>query len=60
MPTALQSAVDAAWEERGRIGPDTGGEARDAVEEALERLDRGEARVAEPDGSGGWEPCTNG
>ena len=54
MPAALQSVVDAAWEERGRIGPDTGGEAREAVEEALERLDRGEARVAEPDGSGGW------
>ena len=54
MPEALQSAVDAAWEERGRIGPDTGGEAREAVEEALKRLDRGEARVAEPDGSGGW------
>ena len=54
MSAALQSAVDAAWEERGSIGPDTGGDARESVEAALERLDRGEARVAEPDGRGGW------
>ena len=27
---------------------------RDAVEQALALLDAGEARVAEPDGAGGW------
>ena len=54
MPTALQSAVDSAWEKRDSVGPGTRGEVREAVEEALERLDRGEARVAEPDGTGGW------
>ena len=54
MPTALQSAVDSAWEKRDSVGPGTRGEIREAVEEALERLDSGEARVAEPDGTGGW------
>ncbi len=54
MPTALQSAVDSAWEKRDSVGPGTRGEVREAVEEALERLDRGEVRVAEPDGTGGW------
>ena len=54
MAGALQTSVDAAWERRGSMGPDTKGEFREAVDEALERLDRGEARVAEPDASGGW------
>ena len=43
----IEAAIDRAWEERARIGPDTEGEAREAVEAALEALDRGEARVAE-------------
>ncbi len=54
MPRALQSIVDSAWDDRGTVGPETGGPVRDAVAEALELLDRGEARVAEPDGEGGW------
>jgi 2,3,4,5-tetrahydropyridine-2-carboxylate N-succinyltransferase len=43
----LQSAVEAAWEKREGLNAQTEGEARDAVETALELLDKGEARVAE-------------
>jgi len=48
----LERAVDGAWEEREGLGPDTKGEARDAVEQALDLLDSGQLRVAEKiDGS---------
>ena len=47
----LQTAVEAAWEDRDAIGPDTTGAAREAVDDALNLLDRGEARVAEKSGS---------
>jgi len=53
----LQSAIEAAWEDREGITPETGGEVRDAVEAALNGLDAGEFRVAEPrtaSGDGGW------
>jgi 2,3,4,5-tetrahydropyridine-2-carboxylate N-succinyltransferase len=43
----LERAVDGAWEEREGLGPDTKGEARDAVEQALDLLDSGQLRVAE-------------
>ncbi len=43
----LANAIDAAFERRDEIGPSTKGEVRDAVENALELLDRGAARVAE-------------
>lgn len=45
----LQAILDDAWENRAELGPQTKGETRDAVETALEMLDRGEARVAEPE-----------
>lgn len=47
----LQAAVEAAWDDRDAIGPDTTGAAREAVENALGLLDRGEARVAEKSGA---------
>ena len=53
----LQSAIEAAWEDREAITPETGGEVRDAVEAVLNGLDAGEFRVAEPraaSGDGGW------
>jgi len=53
MSDALQSAIDRAWDERTTVGPDTKGEIRDAVTEALELLDAGKRRVAEP-GANGW------
>ena len=49
----LASVIEAAFADRERIGFDTQGEVREAVEVALELLDRGEARVAEK-GEGGW------
>jgi 2,3,4,5-tetrahydropyridine-2-carboxylate N-succinyltransferase len=50
---ALRQGVDAAWEMRESLGPDTKGELRDIVESAVARLDSGEARVAEK-GPDGW------
>ena len=44
----LESLIDAAWDGREGIGLDTGGEIREAVEAALEGLDAGRFRVAEP------------
>ena len=52
---SLESLIDAAWERRADIGPaqvETG--LRAAVDQALALLERGERRVAEPDGQGGW------
>jgi 2,3,4,5-tetrahydropyridine-2,6-dicarboxylate N-succinyltransferase len=54
MTGALTDMIESAWEARDGISPQTSGEVRDAVSEALRLLDRGEARVAEPDGQGGW------
>ena len=53
MSDALQSAIDRAWDERTTIGPETKGETREAVMEALDLLDSGRRRVAEP-GETGW------
>jgi 2,3,4,5-tetrahydropyridine-2-carboxylate N-succinyltransferase len=50
---ALQSAIDAAFEDRANIGPSTTGPSRAAVEEALSLLDQGKLRVAEK-GASGW------
>ncbi len=52
--TDLPAIIDAAWDDRANLGFSTGGDVRHAVEQALTLLDRGEARVAEPDGQGGW------
>ena len=43
----LQTLIEKAFEDRATINAATRGHARDAVEEALELLDRGKARVAE-------------
>ena len=50
----MKDIIERAWEERESLGFDSKGEVRDAVESALAMLDSGEARVAEPDGAGGW------
>ena len=47
----LQAAIDAAWETRAEISPQTEGPAREAVVAALAMLDSGAARVAEKSGS---------
>jgi 2,3,4,5-tetrahydropyridine-2,6-dicarboxylate N-succinyltransferase len=47
----LRSTIEAAFETRSDIGPDTGGPVRAAVEAAFELLDTGAARVAERRGN---------
>ena len=53
--TALQARIEARWAKRDQLSPATTGADRASVEEALEMLDSGQARVAEPDGNGGWK-----
>jgi len=53
MTQQLAATIDAAWESRAEISTATTGEVRDAVEAALDLLDSGRARVAEP-GNEGW------
>ena len=55
----LAQVVEAAFADRERIGFDTRGEVRDAVETALDLLDRGELRVAEKTGRAAG-PSTSG
>ena len=45
--SALETAVNAAWDKRDGLNPATKGEVRDAVEATLEALDAGKLRVAE-------------
>ncbi|GAA0661993.1 2,3,4,5-tetrahydropyridine-2-carboxylate N-succinyltransferase [Sphingomonas insulae] len=54
MSQNLATVIDTAWDNRADLSFGTTGEVRDAVEAALGLLDAGEARVAEPDGAGGW------
>ena len=54
MTAHLAQAIEAAWDDRASVTPESH-EVRDHVERALAMLDSGEARVAEPDGNGGWQ-----
>ena len=51
---ALQQPIEQLWERLDSLSPATGGDARKTVEAALDLLDSGEQRVAEPTGSG-WQ-----
>src|SRR6202521_3700261 len=51
----LAKIIDDAFEKRDSVGPATAGAVRDAVDAALELLDRGEARVAERGATGNWQ-----
>jgi 2,3,4,5-tetrahydropyridine-2-carboxylate N-succinyltransferase len=53
MTDTLIPQIEEAWENRDAITP--GSDVRHAVSNALKLLDNGEARVAEPDGNGGWK-----
>ncbi len=53
--TELETAIEAAWENRAEITPATGGETREAIEATLEALDSGQLRVAEPGADGEWK-----
>ena len=52
--TELAAAIEAAWEARDTVTP-ASSDVRKIVDEALALLDSGQARVAEPDGNGGWK-----
>jgi 2,3,4,5-tetrahydropyridine-2,6-dicarboxylate N-succinyltransferase len=52
--TDLAKTIDDAFEQRESVGPATKGATRDAVEAALDLLDRGAARVAEKAADGTW------
>jgi len=51
----LESEIEAAWNIRDTITPSTEGKVRDAIEETLEALDKGELRVAEKTESNVWK-----
>ncbi len=50
----LQPRIEALWAKRDGLSPTTTGADRIDIEAALELMDSGRARVAEPDGAGGW------
>jgi len=51
----LKFTIDSAWERRAMLTPDEiEGSTKPMVERVLDGLERGEFRVAEPDGKGGW------
>ncbi len=52
--TSLETTINAAWEDRASLSPETTGETRDAVETAIAGLDNGALRVAEKSGNGDW------
>ncbi len=52
---SLSSTIEALWARRTEISPATQGADREAIEAALELLDSGKARVAEPAGDGEWK-----
>ena len=51
---ALENAIEAAWENRVEVTP-ASSDVAEVVNAALEMLDSGSARVAEPDGAGAWK-----
>jgi 2,3,4,5-tetrahydropyridine-2-carboxylate N-succinyltransferase len=53
--TDLARTIDAAWEDRANVSATTTGAVRDAVEQAFQLLDSGQARVAEKQADGEWQ-----
>ena len=54
MSADLEAAIAQAWHDRAAVTPASVA-VREPVEAALELLDSGKARVAEPDDQGGWK-----
>ncbi len=50
----LETAIENAWEVRDTVTP-ASSDVRATVDSVLDLLDSGSARVAEPDGNGGWK-----
>jgi len=55
MSDKLAKIIDEAFEARDKIGPKTKGVLRKAVDQALDLLDAGQARVAERQADGRWQ-----
>ena len=55
MTDNLQTRIEAAWDGRDSLDTSPGSAIGQDVAEALSLLDSGAARVAEPDGQGGWQ-----
>jgi 2,3,4,5-tetrahydropyridine-2-carboxylate N-succinyltransferase len=54
MTADLEAAIEQAWAARDSVTP-ASSDVRQVVDAALDLLDVGEARVAQPDGAGGWQ-----
>ena len=54
MTSELQTTIEQAWDNRAEVTP-ASRDVADAVERAIAMIDDGSARVAEPDGEGGWQ-----
>ncbi|HLY58549.1 MAG TPA: 2,3,4,5-tetrahydropyridine-2,6-dicarboxylate N-succinyltransferase [Stellaceae bacterium] len=52
--TPLETIIDAAWERRAEIGPESAGEIAAAVTETMKLLDDGIIRVSSPQPGGSW------
>ncbi|UNK41418.1 2,3,4,5-tetrahydropyridine-2,6-dicarboxylate N-succinyltransferase [Luteimonas sp. S4-F44] len=56
MTQALQTLIEDAFARRAELTPQEIGDAvKPAVEQAMQGLESGELRVAQPDGNGGWQ-----
>ena len=52
----LRFDIDSAWERRTMLTVDeVEGSTRPTVERVIDGIEKGEFRVAEPDGKGGWQ-----
>jgi 2,3,4,5-tetrahydropyridine-2-carboxylate N-succinyltransferase len=54
MTAQLETLINAAWDDRASLSPNTTGETRDAIEAAIMALDSGEMRVASKAENGDW------
>jgi len=54
MNAQLETLINASWDNRASLSPETKGETRDAIEAAIMALDSGERRVASKSGNGDW------
>jgi len=52
--TNLENTINTAWDDRDSVNAQTTGAVREAVEDALNMLDSGQARVAEQKAQGDW------
>ena len=52
--TDLENTINTAWDDRDAVNAQTTGAVREAVEDALNMLDSGQARVAEQRAQGDW------